>query len=66
MILAHEEELKQDENQLNDLREQLKELNESNERRVSDLEAKIAQMCLTIADNENNTESSLQTLKKTK
>lgn len=51
---SFDEQLKQDEMNLNDLRSQLKELTSSSERRIIDLEANISQLCSTIANYENN------------
>lgn len=68
--IAHSELISNDENELADLRKQLKEVNESNERRVSELEAKIADLCTTIAGYESYSvhvnhsfESNIQTSK---
>ncbi len=40
--------------QLTELRNQMKELNKSSEKRISELEANITQLCYTIANYENN------------
>jgi hypothetical protein len=50
---SHEEQMRQDEESLNDLRIQLKETTRSSELRINDLEAKISQLCSTVASYEN-------------
>lgn len=52
--MAHNELISNDENELADLRKQLKEVNESSERRVSELEARVADLCSTIAGYESH------------
>lgn len=50
----NEDQIKRDELNLNDLRQQLKELTDSSQRRILDLESNISQLCSTIATYENN------------
>ena len=50
----NEDQIKRDELNLNDLRQQLKESTDSSQRRILDLESNISQLCSTIATYENN------------
>ncbi|CAF0718628.1 unnamed protein product [Brachionus calyciflorus] len=50
--LSHSEQIRHDETDLNNLRLQIKNLNELNERRVGELEARISDLCSTIAKYE--------------
>lgn len=52
--MNHVEEIKADELELTNLRNQLKELSMSSEKRICDLEANLAQLCNTVAKYENN------------
>ncbi|RNA41477.1 DNA double-strand break repair Rad50 [Brachionus plicatilis] len=51
--MAHNEQMCGDETKLADMRKLLKEANESNERRVCELETRIADLCATIAAHES-------------
>lgn len=50
-----EEQLKTDEAELANLRNQLREQEKASEKRVGDLELRIAQLCSTIANYDNTT-----------
>lgn len=54
---SYDEQLKEDETEFINLRNQLKEQSQSHEKRIGDLESNIAQLCATLAKYENNNNS---------
>lgn len=62
----HEQQSKQDEQQIRQLNGELKELSSSSERRINDLEARLSEMCITIANYENATKHSTSGVKATR